>query len=121
MDGLKQINDTYGHAAGDRAIKAESILLKKEFRNSDIIGRLGGDKFCIVAAGMTVAKFNTIKKHLYENCEAWNKKSGELFTLSISIGYALFTPEIKEYNIKELLEIADASLYEEKNKKKAKQ
>ena len=118
MDGLKKINDTYGHAAGDRAIKAEAQLLREEFRNADIIGRLGGDEFALVATGMNEGHFVTIKKRLYANCAAWNKKSGEEFTLSISLGYALFTPEIKEYNIKMLLEQADQSLYEEKNRKK---
>ena len=118
MDGLKKINDTYGHAAGDRAIKAEAQLLREEFRNADIIGRLGGDEFALVATGMNEGHFATIKKRLYANCAAWNKKSGEEFTLSISLGYALFTPEIKEYNIKMLLEQADQSLYEEKNRKK---
>src|SRR5574344_10082 len=119
MDGLKKINDTYGHAAGDRAIKAEAKLLKTEFRTIDIIGRLGGDEFAIVATGMTEKKFQTVKNHLYANCASWNKASGEQFTLSISLGYALFTPMLKQYNIKLLLEIADKSLYEEKNRKKS--
>src|SRR5574344_173644 len=118
MAGLKKINDTYGHAAGDRAIKAEAKLLKKEFRSVDIIGRLGGDEFAIVAPSMNEKKFEALKKRLYDNCAEWNKKSGEKFTLSISLGYAPFTPELQMYNIKTLLEFADKSLYEEKNRKK---
>ena len=49
IDGLKRINDTYGHDAGDRAILAEVKLLKKAFREADTIGRLGGDEFGILS------------------------------------------------------------------------
>ena len=45
MDGMKLINDTYGHDAGDRAIQAEAEVLQRACRNTDIIGRLGGDEF----------------------------------------------------------------------------
>ena len=119
MDGLKKINDTYGHAAGDRAIKAEAKLLCTEFRSIDIIGRLGGDEFAIVAPSMTAKRFEFIKKRLYKNCADWNKSSKEEFTLSISLGYAEFSPKNNNYNIKFLLEFADKSLYEEKNRKKS--
>lgn len=119
MDGLKIINDTYGHASGDRAIKAEAKLLKETFRSADIIGRLGGDEFAIVAPGMTERKFASMKKNLYANCEEWNKKSHVKFKLSISLGGTPFNSELKNYNIKALLERADESLYKEKKRKKA--
>lgn len=119
MDGLKIINDTFGHASGDKAIKAEAKLLRETFRSADIIGRLGGDEFAIVAPGMSERKFTSLKKLLYETCEEWNKKSHVKFTLSISLGGITFTPELKNYNIKSLLERADESLYKEKKRKKA--
>lgn len=119
MDGLKKINDTYGHAAGDRAIKAESKLLKKQFLGLDIIGRLGGDEFALIAPDMSEREFLSIKKKLYAECTAWNKTSKEKFTLSISLGFASFTPEMKKYNINKLLEVADKSLYQEKERKKS--
>lgn len=77
MDGLKKINDTYGHAAGDRAIKAEAVLLRNIFRSSDILGRLGGDEFGIVAASLTKERFDDMQKELVEACAKWNKESGE--------------------------------------------
>ena len=47
MDGLKKINDTFGHESGDRAIIAESIILRGNFRSNDIVSRIGGDEFMV--------------------------------------------------------------------------
>ena len=52
MDGLKKINDTYGHQMGDKAIMLQARVLKDIFRSSDVVGRLSGDEFGIVALGM---------------------------------------------------------------------
>jgi len=50
LDGLKYINDTYGHEEGDRALKRTADILKKTFRDSDIIARLGGDEFAVLVS-----------------------------------------------------------------------
>ena len=75
MDGLKKINDTYGHNAGDRAIKAEAQLLKSVFRTSDVIGRLGGDEFGIISVGLTAPVFEKINLRLIPLCAEWNEQS----------------------------------------------
>jgi diguanylate cyclase (GGDEF)-like protein/PAS domain S-box-containing protein len=49
VDGLKAINDRYGHTQGDRAIEATATLLRKVFRESDVVGRFGGDEFSVLA------------------------------------------------------------------------
>ena len=116
IDGLKKINDTHGHAAGDRAIKNEAALLKKTFRSSDAIARLGGDEFAILAAGLNQENFSKLKERLQVYCDEYNKNSGEPFTLSISIGSAPFGGK-SGYDINSLLEYADSVLYKEKQKK----
>ena len=60
IDGLKKINDTYGHDAGDRAILAEVELLRKTFRAADTIGRLGGDEFAILSISLSMTHFLVI-------------------------------------------------------------
>lgn len=116
MDGLKIINDTYGHSAGDTAIKAEAEILKSLFRSSDILGRLGGDEFAIVAPELNVAKFSEMKKILEQKCQDYNEKSGESFSLSISMGCVEFGAESNS-DMEKLLAIADDELYKEKQAK----
>lgn len=116
MDGLKIINDTYGHEAGDRAIIAESKILKSLFRTSDIVARLGGDEFAVIALGMTAAQFAEEQNKLEKKCEEFNSSSGESFTLSISIGYAIIQ---SDSSLEMLLKQADQRQYEQKRLKKA--
>lgn len=116
MDGLKTINDTYGHASGDTAIKAEANILRSLFRSSDVCGRLGGDEFAIVAQELTTEKFKELRQSLEAKCQEYNEKSCEKFTLSISIGCVEFT-RLANGNLEGLLEIADTELYKEKQKK----
>ena len=118
MDGLKSINDTFGHDAGDRAIKAEAEILKEIFRSTDIVGRLGGDEFAIVAPEMTKKDFIQIKKRLTEKCKEYNDKEVDPFVLSISIGFSQFDAE--DAKLEKLLDLADQSLYIEKRAKKEK-
>ncbi|MBO4320331.1 MAG: GGDEF domain-containing protein [Treponema sp.] len=118
IDGLKKINDSYGHAAGDIAIKAEAQLLSRTFRHTDIIGRLGGDEFAIVAPNLTERKLDIARRRLENYCDEWNKNSDQEFELSISLGYAIYEPYGEE-ELLSLLEKADTVLYNEKKIKKA--
>ncbi len=118
IDGLKKINDTYGHSAGDIAIKAEAQLLSRTFRHTDIIGRLGGDEFAIVAPNLTERKLDIARRRLEQYCDEWNKNSDQEFELAISLGYAVYEPYGDE-KLDSLLEKADAVLYNEKKIKKA--
>ncbi|MBR6214876.1 MAG: GGDEF domain-containing protein [Spirochaetaceae bacterium] len=117
MDGLKKINDTYGHEAGDRAIKAEAEILSKAFRRTDIIGRLGGDEFAVVALGLSQDIYDKIKDQIEKLCEEWNKTTEEEFVLSISLGATFF--DENNVDLDALLKEADAAQYLEKKRKKA--
>lgn len=116
MDGLKQINDTYGHEAGDEAIKAEAKILRSTFRSTDIIGRIGGDEFCVVAVGLPERTFARIKNTIDIACQIWNKETKAPYKLSISIGYAKY--DKTNSNLAVILQKADEVLYQEKKRKK---
>lgn len=118
MDGLKSINDTFGHEAGDRAIKAEADILSEIFRTTDIVGRLGGDEFAILAPEMTKKDFAFIKKRLATKCQEYNDSEVEPFVLSMSIGCTEFSS--RQSNLDVLLNEADQKLYAEKRLKKEK-
>lgn len=119
MDGLKKINDNYGHDAGDRAIKAQGQILQKNFRSNDIVARLGGDEFCIISPGLKSEDFDFIKQNIVNDCRFWTSCSNSPFELSISLGFIEY-PDIQiGFNLSRLLADADSSLYVEKRRKKA--
>lgn len=111
MDGLKKINDNYGHEAGDRAIIAESIILKGNFRSNDIIARIGGDEFVIISPGLTEEAFERIQENIVADCRLWTETNKTQFDLSISLGFVKFPSEKVGYQITPLLSEADSNLY----------
>ena len=114
MDNLKKINDGYGHDAGDEAIKLLAEIFKSVFRNNDVIGRLGGDEFGIVAAGMVMEHVPLIRRKIDETCKKESKRLKLPYTLSVSVGYASLE---KSSLLKQLMSEADEMLYKEKRKK----
>ena len=117
MDGLKKINDTYGHEMGDKAIKLQAEVLKKAFRSDDIVGRLSGDEFGIIAVGMHLDRIDSVKEQIATLSEKISKKNKLPFTLSISLGAVDLQ---SSSNLKRLLSEADKKLYVEKQIKHAK-
>lgn len=117
MDGLKRINDTWGHDAGDRAILAMAHVLRKTFRSLDVLARLGGDEFAIVAVDISSAFVETLRERMNRWVEVYNESSGEPFRLSISLGAVEFSGE-RNRKLEGLLSLADSVLYEEKRRKK---
>lgn len=116
MDGLKKINDTYGHDMGDRAIKAQAKVLKSVFRSTDIVGRLSGDEFGVVAVGMKIGYFDNIRLKIDMMCKKVSQEEGFPFTISISLGAV----DLQGSSVlKKLLTEADKELYKEKRKKHA--
>lgn len=120
MDSLKKINDIHGHEAGDRAILAESIILKSNFRSNDIIARIGGDEFAIISPGLTKEALRNIRNQIEEDCKIWSGGNEQGFTLSISMGSVAYPSPKMGYKITPLLSEADSIMYMEKRAKKAK-
>ena len=118
MDGLKKINDTYGHAMGDKAIMLQARVLKDIFRSSDVVGRLSGDEFGIVALGMKIGYVENTKLKINMLCKKVSIENQLPFTLSISLGAVDLQ---KSSVLKKLLSEADKELYKEKKKKHARQ
>ncbi|MGB7575090.1 MAG: diguanylate cyclase [Thermodesulfobacteriota bacterium] len=114
MDNLKWINDHYGHKEGDQALTGLADILKKTFRESDIIARIGGDEF-VVLLESTDENSETLLTRLHENVRDYNVKRPQ-HTLSISLGTAQFDPEYP-ISIDELLSKADALMYAQKRRR----
>lgn len=109
---LKKINDTYGHKVGDLAIKTQAVILQKAFRDSDLVGRLSGDEFGIVAPGFYKENLEEFRARLCKISEEESAKAELPFTLSISVGYEEFFED--HCRLQDLLISADKRLYKEK-------
>ncbi|ACI19792.1 diguanylate cyclase [Dictyoglomus thermophilum] len=117
LDNMKWINDNLGHNVGDLALKETADILKKTFRENDLIARIGGDEFVVLGVVEKEEDKNEVLNRLRAKVEASNERKDRNFKLSLSIGTVFHTPD-SNYSIEELLEIADKLMYEEKKKKK---
>lgn len=111
LDGLKRTNDTHGHEAGDFVISAAARVLRSCFRDNDIVARIGGDEFVILASD---GAFPEIISARVQSCvDRFNQGDDCRYRLSLSIGVVNYLPhESKPLN--ELLENADAMMYANK-------
>jgi diguanylate cyclase (GGDEF)-like protein/PAS domain S-box-containing protein len=118
LDRLKLINDTLGHIEGDRAISDTADLLSSTFRESDIVARLGGDEFCVLALGPPNGLAQTMKR--FESAlDKHNRTAGRRYRLSLSYGVAFFDPADGSTTLDELMSLADASMYENKQSRRS--
>jgi diguanylate cyclase (GGDEF)-like protein len=113
LDSLKYINDTFGHTAGDAAISQFSRILVDTFRDSDVIGRMGGDEFVIMMVDATESDLASIQERLQSNIEAYNAQAAAGQALAFSLGVIRVEPESK-ITMEELLSQADAAMYQHK-------
>ncbi len=117
LDGLKVINDTLGHSVGDQALLETTELLKETFRDSDIIARMGGDEFVVLAMENAGADAELWTARLQENLRARNARADRRYLLSLSIGIAYYDPDAPR-DLDDLLARADRLMYEEKRAKR---
>jgi diguanylate cyclase (GGDEF)-like protein/PAS domain S-box-containing protein len=116
LDGLKWINDSMGHNEGDLALVEVSDILKKTFRESDFVARIGGDEFVVLAMETEEVTAEVLRRRLEENLKAHNTSRNRRYNLSISAGISRCDPE-NRCSIDELISRADRSMYRHKRKK----
>jgi diguanylate cyclase (GGDEF)-like protein len=117
LNGMKAINDTLGHKIGDEALKATALLLRGVFRSSDVIARLGGDEYVVLATDAVATSGDIFARRLRELVAEYNSKGGP-FQLSISVGTSVYDP-MSPRGLEAMLAEADAGMYA--NKQIAKQ
>ncbi len=115
VDHLKVINDTFGHYAGDLALIDISYILKETFRESDIIARIGGDEFIVMAIKTNDTTTEILHTRLRNNIKSYNANGKKRFRISISMGIVNYHPESPR-PIHDLLREADTLMYEQKQK-----
>lgn len=115
IEGLKQINDTLGHDEGDRALTTAAIILKETFRESDILARMGGDEFAILAVD-SAENPEIVICRLAVQIGLHNAFPDRRYELSMSIGTAFYDPQAP-CSLDDLITRADTMMYEQKKMK----
>lgn len=116
VDGMKWINDTLGHEEGDRALIDTAAILRQTFRESDIIARMGGDEFAVLAIEMTDLNPDGLSIRLQQAIDDWNAKESRPYKLDMSWGTAIYEPE-SSMSLDRLLSLSDELMYTQKKAK----
>jgi len=114
IDGLKQVNDSGGHAAGDQLIRGVGDAIRRSLRHSDFAARWGGDEFAIVAPNTTAEAARSSAERLIGHVAKQGNDSNNR-SATVSIGIASFDPSQQRHaDVKSLVRAADEALYRAK-------
>ncbi len=113
LDDFKQVNDRFGHQAGDKALRVIGLIMKKRLRQTDFVGRYGGEEFCVLLSGTPMEEANIVAEQIRKSVENSGFHSADKpITLTISCGLTDFrdgdTPDTA-------FERADRALYQAKS------
>jgi diguanylate cyclase (GGDEF)-like protein len=118
LDGLKRINDTFGHRAGDAAIRETALRISRIPRRSDIVARLGGDEFGVILSEIaTRSDLIAIVERISQETDQPFRFEGRTLQLTASIGHARYPDDATD--VDSLLEAADRSMYKMKRSRTA--
>ncbi len=118
LDGLKRVNDTLGHAAGDAMLTEGAFVMRETFRAADLIARMGGDEFCVLYATDSYETATIVLTRLQTAVDEVNSQEGRAYELSFSAGVAMFDPE-EPLTLDQLIVLADQRMYACKRAKQA--
>ena len=116
VDNLKKTNDTLGHEMGDKVLIDAADVLRRTFRESDIIARVGGDEFAVLAIEMTDLNPDLLPNRLQQTIDACNADESKPYRLSLSWGMTVYEPEIT-HSLDQLMSAADMLMYAQKRAK----
>ena len=117
LNGFKQVNDVYGHAAGDALLRHVADALRDNTRATDSLCRLGGDEFMVFLVGAGVSQALTMARRLRHTLEQnYVNYEGNVLQANISVGIATLA---EAPSLPELIELADARMYRLKQALKA--
>lgn len=119
MDGLKNINDGFGHEAGNVAIKTSAEAIKKAMRENDLVARLGGDEFLVLSSNVDVDFWENVQKVINDEIDRQIAERKIPYHFGMSYGYCICTSE-NFISFEECRKRADMLMYANKKMRKAK-
>ena len=118
MDGLKKINDAYGHDAGNVAIKTTAEAIKKAVRDNDLVTRCGGDEFQVLSTNVDESYWAGLQSVINAEIDRQIAEQNLPYTFGVSYGYCISNKE-NRLNFEECCDRADALMYADKKARKA--
>ena len=114
IDHFKNINDTYGHQAGDVVLRRLSLIMRETLRQVDIIGRIGGEEFVILLPETALGRAVNVAERLREKIRLHEISLAGGLSLRFTVSVGVATLNAKDMNLDTLLNFADEALYEAK-------
>ncbi|MHC7122459.1 diguanylate cyclase, partial [Klebsiella pneumoniae] len=112
LDHFKHINDRYGHQAGDRVLSMVASTLSSAVRQGDLLGRVGGEEFCIVMPNTTLQEAAAVAERLRQRIQGREVFLHNNVTLRVSASLGVSASEERvEYQFEALQSVADGRLY----------
>jgi diguanylate cyclase len=112
LDHFKTVNDTYGHVIGDEVLKRFAKLLERALRDSDIIGRFGGEEFGVLLTDTTLEQARSVVARVFDEIRADSHQATPLYLCTASAGLMPYLPTLATHHA--WLTLADAALYQAK-------
>lgn len=116
LDDLKGINDNLGHAEGDTALRDVAGILRRTFREADLIARIGGDEYAVLVRNAEAGGVEVLRQRLSDQLTDFNRRAGRRYRISISLGFA-HRAAASVTSVESLLNMADLALYQEKHRR----
>lgn len=117
LNKFKNINDSFGHKEGDIALITTAQIIKNSFGKDDIVARMSGDEFTVIAVNKSLDEAKDVLKLVINNFDEYNSSSNKPYKLSIGFGYSVFQSNLYT-TFDDLIHEADTMLYQEKEKYK---
>lgn len=113
VDGLKLINESLGRQAGSQLLEDMARVLRKVFRESDVVARIGSSEFAILAPENDPSKTSAVLGRLQEQIDAFNRGSARPYKMSVTAGVACYTPDDPR-TVQDLVREADENIHSHK-------
>ena len=116
LDHFKEVNDRYGHDAGDQVLRGLAKLMRRQLADHDLVGRIGGDEFAVLVSGITAEEARQTAQRLVDSIrtKALRVRPDIRIDVRLSLGAVYYAPEQSTIGIDELLRLADKAMYRQK-------
>lgn len=115
LDGFKQVNDTFGHQQGDNTLTEFARMLSSEKRETDALGRMGGDEFCLILPETNYAEAAALGERILKKCASLTLNQNKALSFSVTVSIGISEVSDQDKSVDYIFSRADTALYNAKN------